>query len=425
MIQKQLEETEKKISNSALTVQSHIQDLEQTIDAFASETRQSTKQTITLIESSQRKSENIAIVTQDLVSESSELIMRNISDLHSSIQDDLALFHARNTDTALQTQSLIGAVQKTNEETLKRQNSIAKKAQDSSLENALVLRQLRSEIRSDFEKHLANHFSSLIFAHDNSRDVIFEGRDLHSILISLMYIKPDLPTILDQLAGDGKSYLTQSDVCWVDQEFRNLLLSAHEIAALELRTRRMSDSHSVPESRSSSRYHVTNRNDQSRTTQVIMEQQVLLALPRSVVYTFSHKYYTEVGTIMIQCSITNFQDTRREKQHKYIEFRFAHFATSWRSTRVSGVFGLFSRQSDTTVPIGRYIQEINIVRSGSKVFAAVRNDDVAMLQDLLSNKHASPFDYDELGRSLLYVRVLSVTLGNRNANHDIRLLQLS
>jgi len=265
---------------------------------------------------------------------------------------------------------------------------------------------LKSQFQAELETAFENHISSLSFADTGHRDMLFEGVDPQSVIIPLTSMKSSLSGLLKQLARDGESCISQSDIKWMWEEYRNLLVFAHEMAVLALREEEAPCQRKdlrKPAVRQS--HHKTNRSSLSSDSLTLSEERKILSSPRTASVRYKYSLNIPGGLVVVECTVNYLNIDSNDNNDKFIEFRFAHLPSYASGIKLTGVFGLFSRSSASAhSSMGRFIQEVNIVPSNSAAFRAVECDDIVTLRGLLASKLASPFDYSENGRSLLCVR---------------------
>ncbi len=100
---------------------------------------------------------------------------------------------------------------------------------------------------------------------------------------------------------------------------------------------------------------------------------------------------------------------RRTQQYRFLSFSNGILGGS---SGISGYLTHFEGISSSYQPsIARQLSVLNVVSSSSEAFRCASNNDADRLRNLFTNKAASPFDFDEHGRSLLAVgRFLLVRL---------------
>jgi len=231
-----------------------------------------------------------------------------------------------------------------------------------------------TEISTAFQS-LSEQIASLSLVHTSDHEVSVEGDNLHSIVVPLQLMKSRLVPAVETLSAAGSMSVAISTVDWFLSEIEDLTKFAYRSAGSSYQNRR-------PKPYGSS-YNLLR---QMHTIPFIAR-----GLSRS-----------SSGFLVV-----DYAEGTDKENRKIQRFRFASFAVGIADLPPSGVAGLFTSYQDSpsghSCRINRQIRVLNVVSSRSDAFRCARNNDVKGMMQLFSAGKASPFDFDENGRSLLTV----------------------
>jgi len=250
------------------------------------------------------------------------------------------------------------------------------------------------------EKHLA---PSNVNNHTEFR--VLQGLDVENLIIPLMTFKRGLPGLLQKLCSETNGQISEKDISWVTDEFITTLSSAHRLAATELEDERIeSDIYSSPAKRAKDKPWRRRRPRCMRFNRSLKPRSTCTPAPQiSKRKPCSCSMQLGNGTCVMDYTMSNICARGIRNCQTTVQLRFSYIPHLWPFMESKGFLGIFSRDLKRTPRVSRFIQEINVIPATSEAFQAAERNDVQRLRNLFKLKMASPFDYDENGRSLLWV----------------------
>ncbi|KAK1760349.1 hypothetical protein QBC47DRAFT_366917 [Echria macrotheca] len=228
-----------------------------------------------------------------------------------------------------------------------------------------------TEISTAFQS-LSEQIASLSLVHTSDYDVSVEGDNLQSIIVPLRLMKSRLAGAVETLSVAGSMSVPVSNVDWFLSEIEDLTKFAYRSAGSPYRNRR-------PDAYGSS-YSL---------------------LPQMHTIPFKARGVSRSPSGFL---VVDYAEGTDKENRKIRRFRFACFAVGIADLPPSGVAGLFTSYQNSppeySCRINRQIRVLNVVSSRSDAFQCARRNDVEGMMQLFSAGKASPFDFDENGRSL-------------------------
>lgn len=266
----------------------------------------------------------------------------------------------------------------------------------------------------DVESNLSKQLAALSLPSATIKDVYFEGPCLDRIVLPLMLMQTNLVQAVKALFAAGKVKADRSDIDWIQDEFDHLLVCSHEAAAKVNRDKSYRPNTLEQETPFSTGYerHVgRERRDRylrkDRTAVITKFCQSLS--DRKSMFTFRNRYEfkTETGKLIVDSKVNNTKDLQHGMRLQLLVFRFSMLPR--KAISKSGVSIMICKHETIDIEqprIARMVQSLNVISNESRAVEFAQANDVRGLRKLFTEKKASPFDYDQAGNSLLYVRRL-------------------
>jgi hypothetical protein len=227
------------------------------------------------------------------------------------------------------------------------------------------------------EGDFSSMFSSISFTTTGSYDIQVEGHNIETIIQPLQVMSSRLASTLESVVGSSPMLVTQSNVDWFVSEVKSLLRYAYLSAAASS----SSDNFSFQGPFG----HVYSLGRKIRTIPI-----------RSTAVS------RDASGFMVIEYVEGTDDYGRDVR----EFRFASFSsdTLGYGSAMTGLFTCTPRLLHEQRPhVARQLRVLRVIPSTSDAFRFARDNDVDKLKNLFKAGLASPFDYDQHGRSLLAV----------------------
>jgi len=224
--------------------------------------------------------------------------------------------------------------------------------------------------------------------------------------------------------------ISPSEASWIQEELENLLAHCHEYAACAARERKtrhrfLAGSHEKPVSAARRQTNNINRPSKFSTLSkpaTVQSHCLSSNLTGRIPFRSTYESHTAAGTLLVQISVSYVGSNSTNGESKSLDICFSFTPRVEIST--TAIFSRLRQQREaasTTPRITRFVQALNIVPNSSDVFRYTRNNDVKALQKLFAEKKASPYDFNESGKSLLYVSMLQSQLEGHSKRDVSRL----